>query len=139
MTRLAGCQLNAYRLPSLALIALLAAAVACSAAAGATPVPVQATVTPAAAAATPSVAAATDQAASADVIRLAGDLTIRDITRPATWDVTATVTDGRELAGTATTVFTFADFELNQPRVPLVLSIEDQIQLEIDFHMLRAS
>jgi polyisoprenoid-binding protein YceI len=70
--------------------------------------------------------------------QLAGDLTIHGVTRPTTWQVTATVHDGRELAGTASTAFTFADFELNQPRVPVVLSIEDTIKLEIDFHMVRA-
>ncbi len=71
--------------------------------------------------------------------QLAGDLTIHGVTRPSTWQVTATVTDGRELAGTASTAFTFADFELNQPRVPVVLSIEDTIRLEIDFYLQRAS
>ncbi len=71
--------------------------------------------------------------------QLAGDLTIHGVTRPTTWQVTASVTDGRELSGTAATAFTFADFELNQPRVPVVLSIEDTIRLEIDFHLLRAS
>lgn len=70
--------------------------------------------------------------------QLIGDLTVQGITRSTTWEVTGTATDGRELTGTAATHFTFADFGLNQPRVPRVLSIEDNIQLEIDFHFVRA-
>jgi polyisoprenoid-binding protein YceI len=75
---------------------------------------------------------------SGDVsFQLAGDMTIHGVTRPTTWDVTATVTNGSELAGTATTAFKFADFGLNQPRVPVVLSVEDNIKLEIDFHLVK--
>jgi len=69
--------------------------------------------------------------------QLIGDLTVQGITRSTTWEVTGTATDGRELTGTAATHFTFADFGLNQPRVPRVLSIEDNIQLELDFHFVR--
>jgi polyisoprenoid-binding protein YceI len=68
--------------------------------------------------------------------QLVGDLTIRDTTRPTTWDVTAQIVDGRELVGTATTSFTFADFGMTQPRVPIVLSVEDNIRLELDFRLV---
>jgi hypothetical protein len=64
---------------------------------------------------------------------------VHGITHSVTWDVTATVVDGRELTGTALTSFTFADFSLQQPRVPTVLSIEDTIKLELDFHFVRAN
>ena len=70
--------------------------------------------------------------------QLIGDLTVHGVTRSTTWEVTGTATEGRELTGTAKTHFTFADFSLNQPRVPSVLSIQDNIQLEIDFHFVRA-
>jgi polyisoprenoid-binding protein YceI len=67
---------------------------------------------------------------------LTGNLTIRGVTRPTTWQVTATATpDGYR--GSAKTSFTFADFNLAKPRVAVVLSVEDQIALELDFHFER--
>ena len=63
--------------------------------------------------------------------KLTGDLTIRNVTKPVTWDVTGTV-DGDTATGTATTSFKFADFSLTQPQVPVVLSIVDNITLQID-------
>jgi len=74
--------------------------------------------------------------ASGDVtFQLAGDLTLHGVTRPTTWDVTATVA-GNEVSGTATTRFKFADFGLEIPSVMSVLSIVDDIQLELDFHLV---
>lgn len=70
--------------------------------------------------------------------QLIGDLTVNGITRSTTWEVTGTATEGREITGTATTHFTFEDFGLSQPRVPSVLSVKDNIQLEFDFHFVRA-
>lgn len=63
--------------------------------------------------------------------KLLGDMTVRDVTKPVTWDVKLTVT-GNEAKGQATTSFKFAFFNIEQPRVPTVLSIEDNIKLEID-------
>jgi polyisoprenoid-binding protein YceI len=67
--------------------------------------------------------------------QLAGDLTVHGITRPATWDVTASV-DGQGLTGSASTSFTFEDFGMTPPRVPILLSVEDTIKLEVDFHLV---
>jgi polyisoprenoid-binding protein YceI len=64
---------------------------------------------------------------------LVGDLTVRGVTRPTTWHVTARA-DGKDIVGTASTAFTFKDFNLDQPRVPVVLSVGDTIKLEYDFH-----
>jgi polyisoprenoid-binding protein YceI len=61
-----------------------------------------------------------------------GNLTIRHVTRPVTWKVTATFT-GTTVRGTGSTRFTFDDFELTQPRVPVVLSVADTIRLEHQF------
>jgi polyisoprenoid-binding protein YceI len=69
--------------------------------------------------------------------QLVGDMTIHSVTRPATWDVTAQV-NGQELSGSASTSFTFEDFGMTPPRVPVVLSVEDNIKLEIDFHLVAA-
>lgn len=70
--------------------------------------------------------------------QLSGDLTIHGVTKPATWDVTAEVT-GQDLTGTATTTFVFSDFGMQAPRAFVVLSVEDKIQLEYDFHLVPAS
>lgn len=67
---------------------------------------------------------------------LTGDLTIRGVTKPTTWKVTARRT-GDAVTGTATTKFTFADFGLTPPKVPIVLSVADTIGLEYDFTLNR--
>lgn len=69
--------------------------------------------------------------------RVTGDLTLRGVTRPVTWDVTATTADGA-VAGEARTRFTFADFELDKPRVASVLSVADEICLEYTFVLVAA-
>jgi len=68
--------------------------------------------------------------------QLVGDLTVHGVTRPATWDVKAQVVAGQELVGNASTSFNFADFGMTAPRVPVVLSIQEPIQLEFDFHLV---
>ncbi len=69
-------------------------------------------------------------------VQLDGELTIREVTRPITWQVTARAADGT-YSGTATTEFTFGTFELDIPRVASVLSIRDNIRLEYDFLLVR--
>lgn len=71
-------------------------------------------------------------AAGTHTFELIGDLTVLDVTRPTTWQVTG-VFDGQGVTGSATTRFTFDDFALTQPRVPVVLSVADTIALEVDF------
>jgi len=68
---------------------------------------------------------------------LVGDLTVHGTTHPTSWHVTATF-KGSDVTGTAITGFTFADFGLTQPRVPIVLSVADSIHLEYDFHLVPA-
>jgi len=70
--------------------------------------------------------------AGAHAFTLVGDLTVRGVTRPTTWQVRAEQKDGR-VVGKATTSFAFADFQIAQPRVPIVLSVADTIRLEYDF------
>ena len=67
--------------------------------------------------------------------QLVGELTLHGSTRPVTWNVTARV-EGSALVGTASTSLTFGDFGMTIPRVARVLSIEDNIRLEYDFHLL---
>ena len=40
------------------------------------------------------------------------------------------------VTGSAKTGFTFNDFSIQQPRVPVVLSVADSIHLELDFDMV---
>lgn len=76
---------------------------------------------------------------SGDVaFKLIGNLTLRDVTKQITWDVTGKV-QGNELTGQATTSFTFEDFNLTQPRVPVVLSVQDNIKLEVNIDLIRAN
>lgn len=67
--------------------------------------------------------------------QLTGDLTVHGTTHPTTWNVTATF-NGSDVTGTAITGFTFGDFGLTQPRVPIVLSVADSIHLEYEFHFV---
>ena len=67
--------------------------------------------------------------------QLIGDLTVRGTTHPTTWNVTATF-NGSDVTGTAVTGFTFDDFGLARPRVPIVLSVADSIHLEYEFHLV---
>jgi polyisoprenoid-binding protein YceI len=76
--------------------------------------------------------------AGPSTFELIGDLTVHGVTRPSTWKVNAH-SEGDDLVGSATTAFTFKDFALDQPRVPIVLSVEDTIKLEYDFRFTQAA
>ena len=71
-------------------------------------------------------------AGSSQTFSLRGDLTVHGVTHPTTWNVTARA-EGKDIVGTASTAFTFKDFGLQQPKVPIVLSVADTIKLEYDF------
>ncbi len=64
---------------------------------------------------------------------LIGDLTIRDITRPVTFAVNVTVESSTRLTGAARATINRADFDLTIPSVPQVASVDEQVQLELDF------
>ena len=72
---------------------------------------------------------------SSQTFSVHGDLTVHGATHPTTWQVTARG-EGNGIVGTATTAFTFKDFGLEQPRVPVVLSVADTIRLEYDFRFV---
>jgi polyisoprenoid-binding protein YceI len=67
---------------------------------------------------------------------LAGMLTVHGVTRPTVWHVQAR-SSGSDLIGSGWTRFTFADVQLAQPRLPMLLSVADTIKLEYDFHLVR--
>ena len=60
------------------------------------------------------------------------------MTRRVTWEATATFA-GQEVSVRAKTAFRFGDFGLRVPRVSVVLSVEDDIRLEIDLLLRRGS
>ncbi len=64
---------------------------------------------------------------------VSGDLTIRDITQPVTFDVTATLTSEQDIEGTASTVVERGPFELVIPSVPSVANVSEEVQLMFDF------
>jgi polyisoprenoid-binding protein YceI len=67
--------------------------------------------------------------------QVVGNLTVHGVTKPTTWQVDAKF-DGGSVSGTAATTFSFADFGLTQPRVPVVLSVADTIKLEYTFSLV---
>ncbi|MCL4864464.1 MAG: YceI family protein [Gemmatimonadales bacterium] len=75
-------------------------------------------------------------AAGSVTFQLVGNLTVKDVTRSTTWDVTLTVA-GNTLSGSASTSFTFEEFGLTKPRVARVMSVEDTIKLEYDLKLVR--
>lgn len=68
-------------------------------------------------------------------VAITGELTVRGVTRTVTWTGVATP-DGDTVRLSASTTFTFADFGISKPRVALVLSVADDITLEIDLTMM---
>ena len=63
--------------------------------------------------------------------RLIGDLTIKEVTSSTVWEVTGQF-DGASVTGQAKTVVTFEQFELPKPTFAFILSVENEIRLEID-------
>ncbi len=64
---------------------------------------------------------------------ITGDLKVRNIVRPVTFEATVTATADDRLAGTARTTVQRADFNLTIPNVPGVANVSEEVQLEIDF------
>lgn len=62
-----------------------------------------------------------------------GDLTIRDVTRPVTFEVMVTPVSETRLEATAAATVQHADYDLVIPSVPFVADVSDEVHLEIDF------
>lgn len=62
---------------------------------------------------------------------LVGNLTMHGVTKLVRWEVTATL-DGDNLTGKANTEFEMTDFNITEPKVGPVLSVDSTIKLEID-------
>jgi polyisoprenoid-binding protein YceI len=68
--------------------------------------------------------------------QLLGDLTVHGVTKPVTWQVTASFAD-TTVSGTASTDVKITDFGMTPPRAGPVLSIEDGLTLELAFTAAR--
>ena len=70
--------------------------------------------------------------------KLAGDLTLHGVTAEQAWDVAATFA-GDAVSAKATTRFNFAKYKITIPRVFGLLSVEDDIRLELNVRMRRVA
>jgi polyisoprenoid-binding protein YceI len=68
--------------------------------------------------------------------QLSGDLTVHGVSKPVTWQVTATFADS-SVSGSATTAIKITDFGMTPPKAGPVLSIEDGLTLELAFTAAR--
>ncbi|PWH17892.1 MAG: polyisoprenoid-binding protein [Anaerolineae bacterium] len=64
---------------------------------------------------------------------ITGNLTIRDVTQPVTFEVTVTVESPTRLSGSATATIRRSDFKLVVPNVPFVANVADEVKLELIF------
>jgi polyisoprenoid-binding protein YceI len=64
--------------------------------------------------------------------KLSGDLTVRDITKPVTFDVNAKLA-GDTLSGTATARVKLTDFGIEPPNFANTLTVEDEFTIQVDF------
>ena len=65
--------------------------------------------------------------------QISGDLSVRDIINPITFDVTVTAVSETRLEGTAAAMISRADYDLQIPEVPRVADVDEEVLLEIDF------
>lgn len=67
---------------------------------------------------------------------LEADLTLHGHTRPTVWQISADF-GPKTVTGLATTAFPFATFGISIPQVARVLSVADNIRLELEFRMVK--
>lgn len=68
---------------------------------------------------------------------ITGELTIRDITRTATFNVIVTPESEERLTGTASATVDRADYQMAIPSVPNVADVSQQVTLELKFTAVR--
>lgn len=73
------------------------------------------------------------QPGQAFTFQIAGDLTIRDVTKPVVFEVTAIGETATRLTGTATVVVQRGAFNLTIPSVPNVANVGEDVTLQINF------
>jgi len=68
--------------------------------------------------------------------QLVGQLTIKDVTKIVEWNTIA-VFSKTGIQGTASTTITFEDFKIEKPSLAFILSVDDEIDLTLEFHISR--
>lgn len=66
-------------------------------------------------------------------IQINGELTIRDVTLPVTFEALITPISAERVEGSASTTIRYADWGLAVPSVPFVAGVADEVILEVDF------
>jgi polyisoprenoid-binding protein YceI len=69
--------------------------------------------------------------------QLIGDMTLHGVTHEVTWNVVATFGND-QVAGRATTTVLFPTFNLTKPSLARIMSVDDKIELEIEFKCKRS-
>jgi polyisoprenoid-binding protein YceI len=70
--------------------------------------------------------------------QLVTDMTLHGVTKEVTWNVISTF-GNTAIGGRATTTISFADFNMTKPTLARLLSVDDKIQLEIEFRCTRTA
>lgn len=65
--------------------------------------------------------------------QIEGNLTIRDVTNPVTFDAMVKWVDTNTIDGTAATVIEYSAWGINVPNVPAIANVEEELELYIDF------
>lgn len=65
--------------------------------------------------------------------KVTGNLKVRDVVKPVTFETTATLVSDTELSGSATATVLRSDFGLEIPSVPSVADVTDEVKLQLDF------
>lgn len=68
--------------------------------------------------------------------QLIGDMTLHGVTKELTWQLVATLPEGK-VSGAARTSFPFETFNMTKPSLARLLSVDDTISLEIEFRAVR--
>ena len=76
---------------------------------------------------------ATMKTGEAATFKITGNLKIRSVVKPVTFETTVTAKSDTELVGSAKTVVKRTVFELNIPSVPMVADVTDDVALELTF------
>ncbi len=79
------------------------------------------------------------QTGQAVTFQIAGNLTIRNVTKPVVFEVTVQGQNNSQLTGTATTTIQRSDYNLTIPSVPNVANVGQDVKLEINFTAQAAS
>jgi polyisoprenoid-binding protein YceI len=64
---------------------------------------------------------------------IAGNLTIRDVTKPVVFKAQVQAESDKKLVGSASTTIKRADYNLNIPNVPFVANVSEDVALELSF------